>query len=166
MSKIPLIHRDFFGRSVHAVAPDETALTIAKAYLDVTDVYQAKDLAGEIGKHAPNLTVGARVEIPRLLSEPYRSPEEDRLRWPAERALKGVYISGIFAGLLPKFIETQVWHALLESAAAEHSARMTAMDAATTNASDVIESLTLHMNKVRQAAITREIIEVVSGASA
>ena len=63
-------------------------------------------------------------------------------------------------------METQVWHALLESAAAEHAARMTAMDAATTNASDVIESLTLYMNKVRQAAITREIIEVVSGASA
>jgi len=85
-------------------------------------------------------------------------PELDYIYEPSAR--------GIFAGLLPKFIETQVWHALLESAAAEHSARMTAMDAATTNASDVIESLTLHMNKVRQAAITREIIEVVSGASA
>jgi F-type H+-transporting ATPase subunit gamma len=85
-------------------------------------------------------------------------PELDYIYEPSAR--------GIFAGLLPKFIETQVWHALLESAAAEHSARMTAMDAATTNAADVIESLTLHMNKVRQAAITREIIEVVSGASA
>ena len=85
-------------------------------------------------------------------------PELDYIYEPSAR--------GIFVGLLPKFIETQVWHALLESAAAEHSARMTAMDAATTNASDVIESLTLHMNKVRQAAITREIIEVVSGASA
>jgi len=88
---------------------------------------------------------------------------------PGEPALDYIYepsARGIFSGLLPKFIETQVWHALLESAAAEHSARMTAMDAATTNASDVIESLTLHMNKVRQAAITREIIEVVSGASA
>jgi F-type H+-transporting ATPase subunit gamma len=58
----------------------------------------------------------------------------------------------------------QVWAALLESVAAEHGARMTAMDAATNNASELIDRLTLHMNKVRQAAITNEIIEVVSGA--
>jgi hypothetical protein len=91
---------------VHTVVAGETALTIAKAYLDVTDVYQAKDLAAEISKHTPNLPVGARVEIPRLLTEPYRTPEEDRLRWPPERALKGVYISGIFAGLFwPETIE-------------------------------------------------------------
>jgi F-type H+-transporting ATPase subunit gamma len=61
-------------------------------------------------------------------------------------------------------VEFQVWRALLESAAAEHGARMTAMDAATNNADDMIERLTLYMNKVRQAAITKEIIEVVSGA--
>ncbi len=72
----------------------------------------------------------------------------------------------IFEELLPKHVETQVWRALLESVAAEHGARMAAMDAATSNASDMIERLTLYMNKVRQAAITKEIIEVVSGASA
>ena len=72
----------------------------------------------------------------------------------------------IFAGLLPKHIEIQVYRALLESAAAEHAARMTAMDAAAKNSGEIIDSLTLYMNKVRQAAITREIIEVVSGASA
>jgi F-type H+-transporting ATPase subunit gamma len=67
--------------------------------------------------------------------------------------------------LLPRYIETQLLRAMLESSAAEHAARMTAMESATQNAGDVIEALTLHMNKVRQAAITKEIIEIVSGAS-
>lgn len=67
--------------------------------------------------------------------------------------------------LLPRYIETQVLRAMLESSAAEYAARMTAMEAATKNAGDVIEARTLHMNKVRQAAITKEIIEIVSGAS-
>ena len=70
----------------------------------------------------------------------------------------------IFQDLLPRHIEVQIYRALLESAAAEHAARMTAMDAATKNSGEIIDSLTLYMNKVRQAAITREIIEVVSGA--
>ena len=72
----------------------------------------------------------------------------------------------IFDELLPTYVFVEVWQALVESAAAEHAARMTAMDSASKNAADVIESLTLHMNKVRQASITREIIEVVSGAQA
>ena len=72
----------------------------------------------------------------------------------------------IFDELLPRLVEAQVLRALLESAAAEHAARMTAMDAATRNSADMIEGLTLTMNKIRQAAITREIIEVVSGAQA
>jgi F-type H+-transporting ATPase subunit gamma len=72
----------------------------------------------------------------------------------------------IFEVLLPRFVEVEVWQALLESVAAEHAARMTAMDSATRNAGDVIDALTLYMNKVRQASITREIIEVVSGAEA
>jgi F-type H+-transporting ATPase subunit gamma len=67
--------------------------------------------------------------------------------------------------LLPRYIETQILRSMLESSAAEHAARMTAMESATQNAGDVIEALTLHMNKVRQAAITKEIIEIVSGAS-
>jgi F-type H+-transporting ATPase subunit gamma len=70
----------------------------------------------------------------------------------------------IFEDLLPRHIEIQIYRALLESTAAEHAARMTAMDAATKNSGEIIDSLTLYMNKVRQAAITREIIEVVSGA--
>jgi F-type H+-transporting ATPase subunit gamma len=68
--------------------------------------------------------------------------------------------------LLPRYVEVQVYHAMLESAAAEHAARMTAMDAATTNAGEMIDKLTLYMNRVRQASITKELIEVVSGAAA
>ena len=72
----------------------------------------------------------------------------------------------IFARLLPRLIETQVFRALLESIASEQGARMTAMDSASKNARELIDSLTLNMNRVRQAAITNEIIEVVSGAAA
>jgi F-type H+-transporting ATPase subunit gamma len=72
----------------------------------------------------------------------------------------------IFSRLLPRLIETQIFRALLESVASEHGARMTAMDSASKNAGELIGSLTLNMNRIRQAAITNEIIEVVSGAAA
>jgi len=72
----------------------------------------------------------------------------------------------LFNGLLPQYVSAMLFHALAESVAAEHAARMTAMDSATNNASDMIDSLTLYMNRVRQAAITKEIIEIVSGAAA
>ena len=72
----------------------------------------------------------------------------------------------IFAKLLPRYVESRIFAALLESNAAFYAAQMTAMDSATKNSADMLESLTLYMNKVRQAAITREIIEVVSGAQA
>jgi F-type H+-transporting ATPase subunit gamma len=68
--------------------------------------------------------------------------------------------------LLPRFIEVEIYRSMLETSAAEHAARMTAMDAASNNAKEVIETLTLNMNRIRQAAITKEIIEVVSGAAA
>jgi F-type H+-transporting ATPase subunit gamma len=71
----------------------------------------------------------------------------------------------LFNKLVPRYVEMQIYRMLAETSAAEHAARMTAMESATSNASDVIDALTLHMNKVRQAAITREIIEVVSGAA-
>jgi F-type H+-transporting ATPase subunit gamma len=67
--------------------------------------------------------------------------------------------------LLPRYVETQILRAMLESSASEYAARMTAMESATKNAGEVIEALTMHMNKVRQAAITKEIIEIVSGAA-
>jgi F-type H+-transporting ATPase subunit gamma len=72
----------------------------------------------------------------------------------------------IFSRLLPRLIETQIFRALLESVASEQGARMTAMDSASKNATELIASLTLNMNRIRQAAITNEIIEVVSGAAA
>jgi F-type H+-transporting ATPase subunit gamma len=72
----------------------------------------------------------------------------------------------IYRNLLPRYVEIQIFRALLESAAAEHAARMTAMDSATNNAGDMIENLTLNMNRIRQATITKELIEVVSGAAA
>jgi len=72
----------------------------------------------------------------------------------------------LFSEILPKYIGIQIFHALLESVAAEHAARMTAMDSATNNASEMIDSLTLAMNRARQAKITKEIIEIVSGAAA
>jgi|SRR5579871_4720936 len=74
--------------------------------------------------------------------------------------------SELLGSLLPRYVKLQIFRALLESAAAEHAARMTAMEAATSNANDVIDKLTLLMNRVRQATITREIIEIVSGAAA
>ena len=72
----------------------------------------------------------------------------------------------LFRSLLPKYISIQIFRALLESVAAEHAARMTAMESATNNATDMIDSLTLQMNRIRQAKITKEIIEIVSGAAA
>jgi F-type H+-transporting ATPase subunit gamma len=72
----------------------------------------------------------------------------------------------LFRALLPKYVIAQIYRAMLESVAAEHAARMTAMDSATNNAGDLIDSLTLTMNRARQAAITKEIIEIVSGAAA
>ena len=72
----------------------------------------------------------------------------------------------LFRSLLPKYVSIQIFRALLESVAAEHAARMTAMDSATNNATDMIDSLTLAMNRARQAKITKEIIEIVSGAAA
>ena len=72
----------------------------------------------------------------------------------------------LFAGLLPQYVAAMLFHAMAESVAAEHAARMTAMDSATNNASEMIDSYTLQMNRLRQAAITKEIIEIVSGAAA
>jgi F-type H+-transporting ATPase subunit gamma len=72
----------------------------------------------------------------------------------------------LFQGLIPKYVAVEIFGALLESNAAEQAARMTAMESATNNASDIIDSLTLKMNRVRQASITKEIIEIVSGAAA
>jgi F-type H+-transporting ATPase subunit gamma len=104
--------------------------------------------------------MSSRLVVTRVL--PLELPEKQEqidyiYEEPPERLLES---------LLPRYIEAQIYRAMLESAAAEHAARMTAMEAASSNAADVIDSLTLKMNRVRQASITREIIEIVSGAAA
>jgi F-type H+-transporting ATPase subunit gamma len=99
------------------------------------------------------------LPIPRLDMQPAAgAPQIDYLYEPTPEEL--------FTTLLPRHVEVQVFRALLESNAAFYAAQMTAMDAATRNSAEMIDQLTLYMNKVRQAAITREIIEVVSGAEA
>jgi F-type H+-transporting ATPase subunit gamma len=104
----------------------------------ILPVARAEEDGGEEGEGAQNL-VGYKYEQP---------PEE------------------IFSQLLPRLVETQIYRALLESVASEQGARMTAMDSASKNAGELIQSLTLNMNRIRQASITREIIEIVSGAAA
>jgi F-type H+-transporting ATPase subunit gamma len=105
------------------------------------------------------IVVERLLPIPRLESDAAeKGPIIDYLYEPGP--------TEIFRDLLPRHVQIQVYRALLESNAAFFAAQMTAMDAATRNSADMLESLTLYMNKVRQAAITREIIEVVSGAAA
>ena len=102
-------------------------------------------LASEAG---PSAAIGAEHAEAPLVDYLYEEP-----------------LSDIFSGLLPRYLEAEVFRILLESAAAEHAARMTAMDSATRNASELIDKLTLEMNKIRQAGITKELIEIVSGAA-
>jgi len=104
------------------------------------------------------IVVEPLLPIPRLESGAGAGPNVDYLYEPRPE--------DIFRDLLPRHVQVQVYRALLESNAAFFAAQMTAMDAATRNSTDMLENLTLYMNKVRQAAITREIIEVVSGAAA
>jgi F-type H+-transporting ATPase subunit gamma len=104
------------------------------------------------------LVVEQLLPIPRIEPAAPTGPAVDYLFEPTPEE--------IFRDLLPRYVQSQVYRALLESNAAFFAAQMMAMDAATRNSAEMIENLTLYMNKVRQAAITREIIEVVSGASA
>jgi F-type H+-transporting ATPase subunit gamma len=111
------------------------------------------------------------VETIDLLPVPRRALEEEGEKTPLEIALEGDFIyepepEEILTRLLPAYVETTVYRALLESAASELGARMTAMRNATRNADDLIDNLTLDMNRARQSEITREILEVVAGADA
>ena len=105
------------------------------------------------------------VVVEPLLPIPRPEPDADDAAFLADHLFEPTPRE-IFDDLLPRHVEIQCFRALLESAAAEHAARMTAMDAATNNANEMVDDLTLYMNKVRQATITRELIEVVSGADA
>ncbi len=110
----------------------------------------------------PNLVVTKLLPVEAIRAEEESAAERESSQ------VDYIYeqpVEQLLGKLLPRYIETQILRAMLESSAAEHAARMTAMESATKNAGDVIDALTLHMNKVRQAAITKEIIEIVSGAS-
>jgi F-type H+-transporting ATPase subunit gamma len=115
--------------------------------------------------------IAQKLVVERLLPIPRFEPPAGDAAGTGAAGATGDYIfepgpEEIFTSLLPRHVQVQVYRALLESNAAFFAAQMTAMDAATRNSSEMIDNLTLYMNKVRQAAITREIIEVVSGAAA
>jgi F-type H+-transporting ATPase subunit gamma len=161
---------------------------IAGEYLDVTtraDLGKAKEIAAEVMKvyeaHQADSVYLIYNEFRNVLMQTLRVEKllpleraalatTEKHSPPASSAELVDYIyeqpaAEIFNKLVPRYVEMRIYSMLAESSAAEHAARMTAMDSATRNASDVIDALTLHMNKVRQAAITREIIEVISGAA-
>jgi F-type H+-transporting ATPase subunit gamma len=129
----------------------------AHAMVEETTEEQLKERL-EAAKHAG---VGVRgldtSEVDKKAASFATAPVDYIYEQPPER---------LFSDLLPRYVSVQLFRAMLESEAAEHAARMTAMDSATSNASDMIDSLTLAMNRARQAKITKEIIEIVSGAAA
>ena len=121
----------------------------------------AEELSEEEKKKAKEAAVSAGVGM--------RTTEEESTSQFGTAQVDYIYEQSpaeLFRALLPKYVSIQIFRALMESVAAEHAARMTAMDSATSNATDMIDSLTLVMNRARQAKITKEIIEIVSGAAA
>jgi F-type H+-transporting ATPase subunit gamma len=174
--------RDFFGRRGFAVAFDEIGIFQRLRYQDAQRIAQtAMDvfIKGEVDRvmliyNEFRSVISQRVIVGQLL--PVARADVDAAAAAAPKAdahalsqvgyLYEPSAQEIFNQLLPRYVEVQVYRALLESNAAFFAAQMTAMDTATKNSAEMIASLTLYMNKVRQAAITREIIEVVSGAQA
>jgi len=161
---------------------------IAAEYVDVTtraDLGIARKIAAEVMKiyeaHQADSVYLIYNEFKNVMAQTLRvekllplehaalgEPLKDAPQTSSAGAVDYIYeqpAAEIFNKLVPRYVEMQIYRMLAETSAAEHAARMTAMESATSNASDVIDALTLHMNKVRQAAITREIIEVVSGAA-
>jgi len=91
---------------IHRLGEGDSPDRVAAAYLDLTTIYRAKDLAAELTRRERHWAPGGSIEIPSLLSAPYGSPDEERLPWPPDKALKGVFITGVFAGLFwPETIE-------------------------------------------------------------
>jgi len=136
---------------IHRFTEDETMDKVFVVYNEFRSVLQQRVVLEQLLPIArtAQADVATQAQPETLIDYIYEQP-------PAQ----------IFSTLLPRLIETRIFRALLESVASEHGARMTAMDSASKNASELIEALTLNMNRVRQAAITNEIIEVVSGAAA
>jgi F-type H+-transporting ATPase subunit gamma len=139
-------------------------------------------LATEIAKRAADAYLAGQIDALYLVYNRFnsvvsQSPIEAKVFPPEERSSFGSSPQSgvehllepdpdtVLQSLLPHYIQNEIYRALLESSTSEHAARMAAMDKATNNAAEMIDSLTLHMNKVRQAAITNQIIEVVSGAA-
>lgn len=160
--------RDYFKRRGFTIVGETFGVTRAPKYADAATVARKvieRYTNGEVDSvyviyNEFKSVMTQRADIVQLLPVPV--PEGESVpEYIYEQAPEE-----LLATLLPKYVEGVIWRAILESTAAEHAARMTAMDAASSNAADVIERLTLFMNRVRQASITREIIEVVSGASA
>ncbi len=143
----------------------EVARSVIKRYTDDTGIDKVFLIYNEFKS-----VLSQRVVLEQLL--PVARAKEEEPETKSQQPVNLVdYIyeqppDEMFGRLLPRLVETQVFRALLESVASEHGARMTAMDSASKNASELIDSLTLNMNRIRQAAITNEIIEVVSGAAA
>ena len=161
--------RDFFRNRDAKIAGEVTGISQSASHSD------ALALAGRLMDRFTASEIDAAYviynEFKSVLSQQMCMKRILPLSLPAGQENQRDYILEqpaveFLARLLPGYVESQIFEAFLETAAAEHAARMTAMDAATTNANEVIAKLTLHMNRVRQASITREIIEVVSGASA
>jgi F-type H+-transporting ATPase subunit gamma len=166
--------RDYFGRRGLEVLFDTIGLFQKLRYQDAQAIAQTA-MDAFIGEKVDRVVLiynefksvmTQRVVVEQLL--PIRRGDVDEASAPANETdyLYEPSAQEIFNALLPRYIEVQVYRALLESNAAFFAAQMTAMDTATKNSADMIADLTLYMNKVRQAAITREIIEVVSGAQA
>ncbi|HEU5133374.1 MAG TPA: ATP synthase F1 subunit gamma [Pyrinomonadaceae bacterium] len=143
----------------------EVARAIIKHYTEDTGIDKVFIVYNEFKS-----VLSQRVVLEQLL--PVSRAKQDEPEVKSQQAVSLIdYIyeqppAEMFGQLLPRLLETQIFRALLESVASEQGARMTAMDSASKNASELIESLTLNMNRIRQAAITNEIIEVVSGAAA
>ena len=175
--------RDFFRRRGFPIAGEYLNIT-ARAFDHSDGAIISRDLMDRFTAEDSSIdkvfmiysefksVLSQRVAIKQLLPIAAEAAEaEDESSAPEHPKVLVDYIyeqppSAVFGRLLPRYVDTLLFHALLESVASEHAARMTAMDAASKNAGDVISTLTLNMNRVRQASITREIIEVVSGAQA
>jgi F-type H+-transporting ATPase subunit gamma len=166
--------RDFFRRRGFDVKYEQVNVFARLKFSDAAEIANAAMEAFTSGEASSvhlvynefKSVMSQRVVVERLLPIPRLEAKDIGDAGPTVEYLYEPSPEEIFRDLIPRHVQVQVYRALLESAAAEHAARMTAMDAATRNSADMIENLTLYMNKVRQAAITREIIEVVSGASA
>ncbi len=159
--------RDFFRKRDATLSGEHVGLTEKVTYPYVAGIaaqVMARFAAGEIDAvyllyNEFKSIMTQRLVVERIL--PVAVPVEgDPIEYIYEQSP-----AELLEKLLPRYVEIAIYQALLESGAAQQAARMTAMDAATTNASEMIENLTLYMNRVRQASITKEIIEVVSGAA-